>query len=151
MLPPPVALPLPLPEKLSIIQAHFLDAEVSTGASKTNDQNQGIEAAKDKEAVKGGPQLEDKGKGKGKEVQPLTKTKYSKDALMIKDVVYKAKDAESNSKADDTKSKTTDPKEDPPRAKAQLHDLFTSSFRIFLFFLCCGSSPLFIMYPHFDQ
>ena len=117
-LPPPAALPLPLPEKLSIIQAHFLDAEVSTGASKTNDQNQGIEAAKDKEAVKGGPQLEDKGKGKGKEVQPLTKTKYSKDALMIKDVVYKAKDAESNSKADDTKSKTTDPKEDPPRTKA---------------------------------
>ena len=117
-LPPPAALPLLLPEKLSIIQAHFLDAEVSTGASKTNDQNQGIEAAKDKEAVKGGPQLEDKGKGKGKEVQPLTKTKYSKDALMIKDVVYKAKDAESNSKADDTKSKTTDPKEDPPRAKA---------------------------------
>ena len=117
-LPPPAALPLPLPEKLSIIQAHFLDAEVSTGASKTNDQNQGIEVAKDKEAVKGGPQLEDKGKGKGKEVQPLTKTKYSKDALMIKDVVYKAKDTESNSKADDTKSKTTDPKDDPPRAKA---------------------------------
>ena len=118
MLPPPVALPLPLLEKLSIIQAHFLDAEVSTEASKTNDQNQGIEAAKDKEAIKGGPQLEDKGKGKGKEVQPPTKAKYSKDALMIKDVVYKAKDAESNSKADDTKSKTTDPKEDPPRAKA---------------------------------
>ena len=117
-LPPPAALPLLLPEKLSIIQAHFLDAEVSTGASKTNDQNQGTEAAKDKETVKGGPQLEDKGKGKGKEVQPSTKAKYSKDALMIKDVVYKAKDAESNSKADDTKSKTTDPKEDPPRAKA---------------------------------
>ena len=117
-LPPPAALPLPLPEKLSIIQAHFLDAEVSTGASKTNNQNQGIEAAKEKEAVKGGPQLEDKGRGKGKKVQPPTKTKYSKDALMINDVVYKAKDAESNSKADDTKSKTTDPKEDPPRAKA---------------------------------
>ena len=90
-LPPPAVLPPPPLEQLSIIQAPSPDAEVSTGASKS------------KEDVKGGPQLEEK--GKDKEVQPPTKTNRSKDALMIKDVVSKAKDAESKSKVGDTKSK----------------------------------------------
>ena len=90
-LPPPTVLPPPPLEQLSIIQAPSPDAEVSTGASKS------------KEDVKGGPQLEEK--GKDKEVQPPTKTNRSKDALMIKDVVSKAKDAESKSKVGDTKSK----------------------------------------------
>ena len=35
--------------------------------------------------------------GKGKEVQPPAEAKQSKDALMIKDVVSKAKEAESKS------------------------------------------------------
>ena len=57
-------LPLPPPEQFSTIQAPSLDTEVSTGASKTNDQNLGTEATKGKEAIKGGPQTEDKGKAK---------------------------------------------------------------------------------------
>ena len=71
MLPAPTALPFPPPEQLSTLQAPSLDTEVSIGAGKTNDQNPGAEAAKGKEAVKGGSQLEDK--GKGTEVQPLSK------------------------------------------------------------------------------
>ena len=51
------------------------------------------------------------GAGKGKEVQPQTKAKHSKDDLTIKDVVSKAKDAESE-------SKVANPKEDPHQAKA---------------------------------
>ena len=114
MLPPPIALHLPPPEQLSTIQASSSDTEVSTGPSKTNDR--GTKAAKGKEVVKGGPQPKDK--GKSKDVQPPTKAQHSKDALMIKDVVSKAKDAKSKSKASDAKSKTAEPKKDPPRAKA---------------------------------
>ena len=132
MLPPPAALPLLPPEQLSTIQALSPNTEVSTRASKTNNQNQGTKAAKGKEAVKGGPQPKDK--GKGKEVQPLTKAKYSEDALTIKDVVSKAKDAKSKFKAGDTKSKTTGPKEDPP--------LF---FFFFSFFFLVAVAPPFIM------
>ena len=51
------------------------------------------------------------GVGKGKEVQPSIKAKHSEDAFMDKDVVSKAKDAES-------KSKATNPKKDPHQAKA---------------------------------
>ena len=102
MLPPPAALPLIPPKQLSTIQAPSPDTEVSTRASKTNNQNQGTKAAKGKEAVKGGPQPKDK--SKGKELQPPTKAKYSEDALTIKDVVSKAKDAKSKFKAGDTKS-----------------------------------------------
>ena len=54
MLPLLAALPLPPPEQLSTIQAPSLDTKVSTRASKTNDQNPRTEAAKDKEAIKGG-------------------------------------------------------------------------------------------------
>ena len=64
----PTAFPFPPPKQLSTLQAHYLDTEVSTGAGKTNDQNPGAEAAKGKEAVKGGAQPKDK--GKGTEVQP---------------------------------------------------------------------------------
>ena len=80
-LPPPVADPFPPPEQLPTIQASSPNVEVSTRA------------------------------GKGKEVQPLIKAKHSEDALTIRDVVSKAKDAES-------KSKAANPKEDPHQAKA---------------------------------
>ena len=80
-LPPSIADPLPPPEQLSTIQAPAADAEVSIGAKK------------------------------GKEVQPPIKAKHSEDALTIRNVVSKAKDAESRSKA-------TDPKEDPHQVKA---------------------------------
>ena len=73
-------------------------------------KTRGLRRPRIRRLSRGGPQPEDKCKGK--------EVRHFKDALMIKDVVYKAKDAESNSKADDTKSKTTDPKKDPPRAKA---------------------------------
>ena len=79
-LPPPIANPLPPLEQLSTIQAPSPSAEVSIGP------------------------------GKGKKVQPLIKAKHSKDALTIRDVVSKAKDAES-------KSKAADPKENPHQAK----------------------------------
>ena len=72
MLPAPVANPLPPSEQLSTIQAFHPGAEVSTGD------------------------------GKGKEVQLLTKANQFEDDLTIKDVVSKAKDVESKSKADDT-------------------------------------------------
>ena len=69
MLPPPVVDPLPPPKQLSTIQAPFPNTEVSIGADK------------------------------GKEVQPPIKANHSEDTLTIKDVVSKAKDAESKSKA----------------------------------------------------
>ena len=46
------------------------------------------------------------------------KTRDSKDILIIKDVVSKAKDAEPKSKAGDSQSKATDPKKDFHLAKA---------------------------------
>nr|POF14486.1 hypothetical protein CFP56_15365 [Quercus suber] len=98
MFPPPTALPLPPPEQLSITQGPLPPTKVSTTA----------EMAKGKKSIKGGPQPKDK--GKGKEVKPLTKAKDTKDALTIKDVASKAKNAESKSKAD--------PKKDPSRVKA---------------------------------
>ena len=69
MLHTPVADPIPPPEQLSITQAPPLDVGVSTGA------------------------------GKDKEVQPLMKAEHSEDDLTIRDVVSKAKDAKSKSKA----------------------------------------------------
>ena len=79
--PPPIANPFYLPEQLPTIQAFSPNAEIPIGA------------------------------GKGKEVQPQTKAKHSKDDLTIRDVVSKAKDAESE-------SKVANPKEDPHQAKA---------------------------------
>ena len=87
MLPPPVADPFPHPEQLSTIQAPSPTTEVSVEASK------------------------------GKEVQPLIKTNRFEDALTIRDVVSKAKDAESKSKARDTQLKVADSKQDPHKAK----------------------------------
>ena len=73
---------LPPPEPLPSIQAPFLDVDkVPVGA------------------------------GKGKEVQPPAEAKQSEDALTIRDMVSKAKEAES-------KSKAADFKENPPQAKA---------------------------------
>jgi len=46
------------------------------------------------------------------------KANHSEDALTIRDVVSKAKDAKSKSKAGDTQFKATDLKEDPHQAKA---------------------------------
>ena len=69
MLPPPVVDLTPHPELLPTTQASLPDAEVSIGTRK------------------------------GKGVQPLIKTKDSKETLTIKDVVSQAKDAEPNSKA----------------------------------------------------
>ena len=46
------------------------------------------------------------------------KTNCSKDSLTIRDMVSKAKAAESKSKARDTQFKAVDPKEDPLQAKA---------------------------------
>ena len=79
---------LPPPKQLSTIQARFPNTEVSVGV------------------------------GKGKEVHPLIKANCSEDALTIRDVVSKAKDAESKSKAGDTQLKIVDFNEDPYKAKA---------------------------------
>ena len=88
MLPPSVVDPFPHPKQLSTIQAPSLDAKVSIGA------------------------------GKGKEVQPSTKFTYFEDALTIRDMVTKAKDEETKSKAGDTQLKVVDPNKDPYQAKA---------------------------------
>ena len=77
----PVADPLHLPEQLPTVQAPSPDVKIPTEL------------------------------GKGKEVQLQTKAKHSEDDLTIRDVVSKAKDAES-------KFKAADPKEDPHQAKA---------------------------------
>ena len=69
MLPPSIANPLPPPKQLSTIQAPSHDIEVSVGVDK------------------------------GKEVQPPIKANRFEDALTIKDMVSKAKDTESKSKA----------------------------------------------------
>ena len=79
---------LPPPEQPSIIQAPSPDIEVSVGADK------------------------------GKEVQPPMKTNCSEDALMIRDVVSKAKDTESKSKVGDNKLQAADSKEDSQKTKA---------------------------------
>ena len=42
----------------------------------------------------------------------------SEDALTIRDVVSQAKDAELKSQAEDSQSEKTNPKNDPPQAKA---------------------------------
>ena len=76
---------------LCILYIYIYFFEFSTGASKS------------KEDVKGGPQPQDK--GKDKKVQPPTKANYSENALPIRDVVSKAKDVESKSKAGDIKPK----------------------------------------------
>ena len=88
MFPSLVADPLPLSEQLSTIQAPPPSAKVSTGG------------------------------GKGKEVQLLIKANQFEDDLTIKDMVLKAKDAKSKSKAGDTQSKVANPKKDLPQANA---------------------------------
>ena len=72
-------------------------------------KTRGLRRPRIRRLSRGGPQPEDK--CKGKEVQ------HFEDALTIKDVVSKAKDVESKSKAGDAKSKTVEPNEDPPQAK----------------------------------
>ena len=107
MLPPPVALPLPLPEKLSIIQAHFLDAEVSTGASK------------------------------GKKVQPLVKTKDSEDTLTIKDVISKAKDVDLSPKLGILNPRQLTPRKTLTQQRPSYRDVFSYlSAYIFLLLWC---------------
>ena len=51
MLPPPAALTLPPPEQPSTTQALLPPTEVLKGAGKTDNQGQGTEMAKGKEAV----------------------------------------------------------------------------------------------------
>ena len=65
--------------------------------------------AEGKEASQGGPQPEDK--GKGKEDKALLEAKGKEVALNIKDANSKAKDVTA-------KAKAADPKDDPPCTKA---------------------------------
>lgn len=87
MPPPPVADPFPHLEQSSMVQAPPANAEVS------------------------------KGDGKGKKVQLLTKASQSEDDLTIKDVVSRAKEAESKPKVEDAKLKVANSKEDPQPTK----------------------------------
>ena len=59
-----------------------------------------------------------KGKGVDEEAQPPAKDKSSKDALTIRDVVLRAKDAESKSKAGDDYLETDGPAKSPTKDKA---------------------------------
>ena len=96
-LPPPAVLALPPLEQPSTTQASLPPSEVSKGFDKE------AEVAEGKEVGQGGPQPEDKGKGKeakalleakGREVAPKTKDADSK----VKDATAKAKDADSTTK-----------------------------------------------------
>ena len=114
MFPSLVADPLPPLEQLSTIQGPPLRVEVSTGD------------------------------GKGKEVQLLTKVNQSEDNLTIKDMVLKAKDAKSKSKAGDTQSKVANPKKDLPQANAQLQGFCFLSFYMYFSFVVVFL-PLFVI------
>ena len=59
-----------------------------------------------------------KGKGVDEEAQPPAKDKSSKDALTIRDVVLRAKDAESKSKAGDDYPEIDGPAKSPTKDKA---------------------------------
>ena len=120
MILPPAALALTFSNQPTTTQASLPPPEVSKGPGKACDQGQEAEAAKGKGASQDGPRLEDK--GKGKEVKPLPEAKGTEATFTINDVVSKAKDAE-------PKSKATDPKDDPLRAKVQFQDPFFFSWR----------------------
>ena len=107
VLPPPAVLALPLSKQPSTIQAFLPPLEVAEG----------------KEVGQGGPQPQDK--GKGKEVEALPKAKGKKATLMVKDANPKAKDANSKvkdaaakAKEADSKAKDVATKDDPACTKA---------------------------------
>ena len=125
VLPPPAVLAFPPSEQPSTTQASLLPPEVFEGSSKASNQSQEVEMAEGKEAGQGGPQPEDK--GKGKEVKALPEAKGKKVAFKIKDVDSKAKDAAA-------KAKDADPKDDLPLTKAYFQD-FSFLFCTFFFFL----------------
>ena len=88
-LPPPTALPFPLPEQPLTTQDPFQGIEIPTGVRKEKKGDVGVS------------QPDEKAKGKG--VQPPADANPSKDALTIEDMVSKAKDTESKSKVDSKK------------------------------------------------
>ena len=88
-LPPPVALPLPPPEEPLTTQNPSQGIEIPVGVQK------------EKKGVVGVSQPNEKAKSKG--VQPPTNANPSEDALIIRDMVYKAKATESKSKIDSKK------------------------------------------------
>ena len=120
MILPPAVLALTFSNQPTTTQASLPPPEVSKGPGKARDQGQEAEATKGKRASQDGPRQEDK--GKGKEVKPLPEAKGTEATFTINDVVSKAKDAE-------PKSKATDPKDDPLRAKVQFQDPFFFSWR----------------------
>ena len=89
-LPPPVALPLPPPEEPLTTQNPSQGIEIPVGVQK------------EKKGVVGVSQPNEKAKSKG--VQPPTNANPSEDALIIRDMVYKAKATESKSKIDSKKN-----------------------------------------------
>ena len=70
--------------------------------------------AKGKGADQGGSRLENKGKGKGKEVKPLLEAKGPEATLKLKNAAPKAKDATPKANEADPKSKEADPKATNP-------------------------------------
>ena len=67
--------------------------------------------------------------GVDKEAQPLKKDKPSEDSLTIRNVVLRAKEAESRSKAKGACSEATDPEKNATKDKAQIYRR-----RIFLYY-----------------
>ena len=99
---------LPLPEQPSTIQVLSPDIEVSAGADK------------------------------GKEVQPPMKINRFKDALIIRDVVSKAKKAESKSKAGDTNFRQLIPRRTLTKQRYSYRTFLYFSLSLSLFCCCCG-------------
>ena len=138
--PPPAILTFPPSEQPSTTQASLPPSEVSKRPNKE------AEVAEGKEAGQWGPQPKDK--GKGEEAKVLPKAKGKEVAPEIKDADCKAKDATAKAKNANSTAKDANLKDDPPRAKAQFQD-FSFLFCTSSLFFCCGSLPLFVMYPPF--
>ena len=115
-LPPPATLPLPLPKQSLTTQEPSQGTEISAGAQKE----------KKGDVVASRP--EEKAKEKGKEkAKSKVDANPSEDALTIRDMVSKAKAAESKSKIDS--------KKDSHQSQTQIRG-FSFVFVIFVMTLC---------------
>ena len=140
MLPPPTILPSPPSEWPSTIQVPSSGAEVLTGAIKNKKDDMG------------GPQLEDKGKGKGSNhrLKPITSRMLSQLrmwSLRPKMLSPSLKLGIPNPRRPITRKTLSE--------QSHSHRTFLLHLSVFYFILyylfCCGCPPLVMMYPHFDQ
>ena len=95
-------------EYLSTTHASLSPPKISEGSGKADDQWQGVEVAKGKEASQGSSRPKDK--GKGKEAKPLPEIKGPETAPKAKDAASKTKEAAPQAKDAAPKAKEATPK-----------------------------------------